>query len=86
MGHKLIRLTLFFMIASFVSPQRDGEAAADKKAIPPTVKELTGIWIGFDNDELTFTRLDLRSDLTGYCARVSPADTILHIMVLPFIE
>jgi hypothetical protein len=27
---------------------------------------------------LEFTRLDLRQDFTGYCARVSPADTTLH--------
>jgi hypothetical protein len=25
-----------------------------------------------------FTRLDLRPDFAGYCARVSPADTSLH--------
>lgn len=78
MKHKLIRLILFGVIAFFVSTQLGGKIAADKKAVPPTVKDLTGIWIGFDSDELTFTRLDLRSDLTGYCARVSPADTILH--------
>jgi hypothetical protein len=52
--------------------------AQSKKAKPPTVKELIGIWIGFDDDQLTFTRLDLRADSTGFCARVSPADTILH--------
>ena len=52
--------------------------AADKKAAPPTAKELVGVWVGFDSDELTFTRLDLRPDSTGFCARVSPADTILH--------
>lgn len=51
---------------------------ATKRAAPPTAKELVGIWIGFDSDELTFTRLDLRADSTGFCARVSPADTILH--------
>ena len=31
--------------------------AADKKAAPPTAKELVGVWVGFDSDELTFTRL-----------------------------
>jgi hypothetical protein len=51
---------------------------ADKKAHPPKPEDLTGVWIGFDDDELFFSRLDLRSDLTGYLARVSPADTILH--------
>jgi hypothetical protein len=29
-------------------------------------------------DESVFSRLDLRSDFTGYLARVSPRDTILH--------
>jgi hypothetical protein len=49
-----------------------------KKAIPPTLEDLIGVWIGFDDDELVFSRLDLRSDFTGYLARVSPSDTILH--------
>jgi hypothetical protein len=49
-----------------------------KRATPPTAKELVGTWIGFDRDELTFTRLELHADSTGYLARVSPADTILH--------
>jgi hypothetical protein len=52
--------------------------SATKKAEPPTAKDLVGVWIGFDSDQLTFTRLDLRADSTGFCARVSPADTILH--------
>jgi len=61
-----------------IGPQTWSEVAADKKATPPTAKDLVGVWIGFDSDELTFTRLDLRADSTGFCARVSPADTILH--------
>lgn len=52
--------------------------SANKKAKPATAKDMVGVWIGFDSDELTFTRLDLRADSTGFCARVSPADTILH--------
>jgi hypothetical protein len=48
------------------------------KATPPKPEALAGVWIGFDSDELEFTRLDLRPDFTGYCARVSPADTTLH--------
>ena len=48
------------------------------RATPPKPEDLTGVWIGFDSDELQFTRLDLRPDFTGYCARVSPADTTLH--------
>jgi len=34
--------------------------------------DLANYRVGFDNDELTFTRLDLRADSTGFCARVSP--------------
>jgi len=48
------------------------------KAMPPKPDELVGVWIGFEQDELEFVRLDLRPDFTGYCARVSPADTVLH--------
>jgi hypothetical protein len=53
-------------------------AFAYKPARPPKPEQLAGVWIGFDNDELVFTRLDLRSDFTGFCARVSPADISLH--------
>ena len=53
-------------------------ALANKPARPPKPIELAGVWIGFDNDELDFTRLDLRPDFTGYCARVAPSDTSLH--------
>jgi hypothetical protein len=28
-----------------------------------------GVWIGFEQDDLTFTRLELRADSTGDCAR-----------------
>jgi hypothetical protein len=48
------------------------------KATPPKPEELAGVWIGFEQDELDFVRLDLRSDFTGYCARVSPDDTTLY--------
>jgi len=53
-------------------------AFAFKPGHPPKLEQLASVWIGFDDDELYFTRLDLRSDFTGYCARVSPADTSLH--------
>jgi hypothetical protein len=49
-----------------------------KNATPPKPEDLIGVWVGFDDDELRFSRLDLRSDFTGYLARVSPSDTILH--------
>ena len=64
-------------LLSVTLPQT-GKAASSKRATPPTADEVSGVWIGFDRDELTFTRLELRKDLTGYCARVSPAGTILH--------
>ncbi len=53
-------------------------AYAEKKAIPPKPEDLIGVWIGFDDDELVFSRLDLRSDFTGFLARLSPRDAILH--------
>lgn len=53
-------------------------AFAFKPGHPPKPEQLASVWVGFDADELMFTRLDLRSDFTGYCARVSPADTSLH--------
>lgn len=75
------RLSLPYWVLVFcilIATQTGTVVAANKKATPPTAKDLVGIWIGFDSDQLTFTRLDLRGDSTGYCARVSPADTILH--------
>ena|ERR1051326_4910311 len=53
-------------------------ALATTRARLPKPETLIGVWLGFDEDELNFTRLDLRPDFTGFCARVSPADTILH--------
>jgi hypothetical protein len=75
-----VRLTSLFpifvvLLAGALCASRITEA---KKAMPPAAKELVGVWIGFDKDELTFNRLDLRGDSTGFLARVSPADTILH--------
>jgi hypothetical protein len=76
-----VRLSLLctvFVFAALFGPQTGSGVAQEKRATPPTAKDLVGVWIGFDTDELTFTRLDLRADSTGFCARVSPADTILH--------
>lgn len=75
------RSPVLFSVAAFIfltGTQMGSGIAAEKKATPPAAKELVGVWVGFDSDELTFTRLDLRPDSTGFCARVSPADTILH--------
>ena len=49
----------------------------DKKPIPPKPEELVGDWIGFWEDG-DFTRLELRSDSTGYCAFVAPAESTSH--------
>ena len=75
------RLSLLYGVLALIflsGPQTESGIAENKKATPPTAKDLVGVWIGFDSDELTFNRLDLRADSTGFCARVSPADTILH--------
>jgi hypothetical protein len=69
---------VFLVLALLIAPQFGGSGAKHKRATPPTAKDLVGVWMGFDSDQLTFTRLDLRADLTGFCARVSPADTSLH--------
>jgi hypothetical protein len=71
-------LSLGVLIFGVVLSAAPNGVAATKKATPPSAKELVGVWVGFDNGQLTFTRLDLRSDSTGFCARVSPPDTMLH--------
>ncbi len=71
-------LYIVFLLVTLIGPGKGSGVTQEKRATPPTAKNLVGVWIGFDNDELTFTRLDLRPDSTGFCARVSPADTILH--------
>ena len=59
-------------------PIADVPAAGQaKEARPPKPEELVGSWIGFWEDG-EFTRLDLRADLTGYCAFVAPAESISH--------
>src|SRR5882762_7492643 len=78
MRARLSLLCGVLFLAVLVGPQSGRVGATGKRATPPTAKDLVGVWIGFDSDQLTFTRLDLRADYTGFCARVSPADTILH--------
>ena len=78
MRRRLMLAPIILALTTIVSLPILGDADAAKKATPPTAKELVGVWIGFDQDELTFTRLDLGADSTGYCARVYPSDTILH--------
>jgi hypothetical protein len=43
-------------------------ASASKKAIPPTAQQLAGVWIGWEADSMSFFRVDLRPDGTGYLA------------------
>jgi hypothetical protein len=78
MRTRLFLLCAVLTFVALIGPHTRTGMAQDKRATPPTAKELVGVWIGFDDDQLTFTRLDLRADSTGFCARVSPADTILH--------
>jgi hypothetical protein len=78
MGCRWSTVCHVFAFAILIGALTRSGMAADKKATPPTAKELVGVWIGFDVDELYFTRLELRPDSTGFLARVAPADTILH--------
>ncbi len=78
MRARLSLLCGLLVLVVLVGSQIGSGAAGSKNATLPTAKELVGVWLGFDSDQLTFTRLDLRADSTGFCARVSPADTILH--------
>ena len=48
------------------------------RARPPKIENLAGVWIGFDESQLDFCRLDLRPDTTGFFACVSPAGSSLH--------
>src|SRR6202161_2766756 len=76
-----VRLSLLwavFVFAALIGPQTGSGIAQEKRATPPTAKDLVGVWIGFDSDQLTFTRLDLRAARAGFWSGVSPADTILH--------
>jgi len=42
--------------------------SASKRAIPPTVAQLAGVWTGWESDSITFFRVDLSADGTGYLA------------------
>lgn len=80
-----LRSPLLYVFASiFLVGTQTGGLAADKKPTPPTAKDLVGVWVGFDSDLLTFTRLDLRADSTGFCASVPP-QLEMEKSVLPLI-
>ena len=63
----ILTMLTIFTLPTFIYAQ---EA---KRATPPAAKELVGTWIGFDEDELTFTRLELHADLTGAANRSEAA-------------
>ncbi|HXJ88592.1 MAG TPA: hypothetical protein VMS18_17360 [Candidatus Binatia bacterium] len=58
----ILALLPFLFLSTFVS--------ATKKSIPPTEKDLIGVWIGWEEGQLAFTRVDLRANSMGYCARI----------------
>jgi hypothetical protein len=64
------------VLALLICPETGSNASANKVAVPPPAKALIGVWIGFNSSNLTFTRLDLRADSTGFCALVSPASSV----------
>jgi hypothetical protein len=53
-------------------------SASSKRPRKPQPADLIGVWIGITEDELNFYRLDLRPDLTGYCASAFLPDAVLH--------
>src|SRR5258707_755506 len=59
MRARLSLLSALLMLVVVVGSQMGRGAAGSKEATPPTAKELVGVWLGFDSDQLTFTRLDL---------------------------
>jgi len=67
----VLGLIVIFLFTNFVE--------ATKKSIPPTEKDLVGVWIGYEEGQMTFTRLDLRNDSTGYCARISAGSHVVDI-------
>lgn len=90
-NHTVSRMTHHRSLAAFVllvllsvlpgchSPtSRTIPLVSQKKANPPTVDRVIGVWLGYTEDELQFYRLDLRPDFTGYCASVYLPDTSLH--------
>ena len=49
-----------------------------KRASPPAVDQVSGIWCGYTGDELAFYRLELNNDGTGWCASAYLPDTCLN--------
>jgi hypothetical protein len=72
---------VFAFLALLGTSLPSGDAAPTesptKKAKPPDVAEIVGVWIGYWEDG-EFTRLDLRADSMGYCAFVAPVESTVH--------
>jgi hypothetical protein len=57
-----------FAIAGVLATTTSPVSAASKRAIPPTAEQLVGVWTGWESDSMTFFRVDLLADGTGYLA------------------
>ena len=45
-------LHTILLVAMLIGFQTGSGMGADKRVAPPTAKDLVGVWIGFDSDEL----------------------------------
>jgi hypothetical protein len=50
-----------------------------KKAPPVPAAKLVGVWVGFDDYGLSFTRFDLRPDFSGYVSEVGGPQGVYQI-------
>jgi hypothetical protein len=53
-------------------------AQEQNRATPPTMDDLVGAWIGFEDGGSEFIRAELHRDGSGYLAMVSPSNFITH--------
>ena len=77
MRFRALVLAVFALLGSVLPVSELDAQGLDKKARPPKPEELAGAWIGFWEDG-EFTRLELRPDLTGFCAFVAPVESTTH--------
>jgi hypothetical protein len=77
MRFRVLALTVFAVLGSLLPVSEFAAQDFGKKAKPPKPEELVGAWIGFWEDG-EFTRVELQSDSTGFCAFVAPAESITH--------
>ena len=62
----------------FVFALTSATAQEQKRATPPTMDDLVGAWIGFEDGGSEFIRAELHRDGSGYLAMVSPSNLITH--------